>query len=470
MTIQVIDSPQPAAVAAKAKQLHDAGVRAAILYISPINLHGPKTVRKEHVAAIRAAGIDIGFVCEGWGGSDNFAHDDINAATGRRDGAICSSYLDEIGAPVGTAVYPTVDNDASPAQIKNLCLPYFQAFRAALDAKYRLGAYGCGALLFALEDAKLVDLPWLSNAMGWSRSREYDQTLRWAIKQRPETKLLDIDIDADMLNPDKSDFGFWKATAAPAVAVTAPAPAAASNATDVDAITAIATASPVMTYNWHGRGTAPAAFVRGMALTFAQTYRRLLAGHPAALEMAKANTHDDQHDALAHYRGIFDGNGMSNEVAGADTLRHLFVLMFGHAMRESSGQYCCGWDTEKDRDPLTSDSAEAGLFQTSYNAHTCHPTFDQVMAEFTAGTVEGFGEVFSVGVHCAPPGLQNFGSGAGAAFQKLCKDKPAFAVESAAITLRNLCRHYGPIIARAAEVRPEVDAMLRAVQAHVDAA
>ncbi len=61
--------------------------------------------------------------------------------------------------------------------------------------------------------------------------------------------------------------------------------------------------------------------------------------------------------------------------------------MMGHGMRESSGKYCCGWDREPDRDPLTAMSAEAGLFQTSYNAHDCHKEFDHVLDEYMTGEV-----------------------------------------------------------------------------------
>lgn len=230
MVIQVIDSPQPALVAAKAKDLFSEGLRAAILYISPINLRGEKTVRRAHIDAIHAAGIDVGFVCEGWGGSDNFAHNDINAMTGQRDGTTCANYLAELGAPDGVGVYPTVDNDASPSQINNLCLPYFRNFREYLPAKFQLGAYGCGALLFALEKAGLITLPWLSNASGWSGYRDYLATGRSVIVQQRESRLLSIDIDPDALNPAMTEFGFWKADgsaskpAMPAPVVASPPP------------------------------------------------------------------------------------------------------------------------------------------------------------------------------------------------------------------------------------------------------
>jgi hypothetical protein len=210
MSTIVFDSPDPFHVAGKAKQLYDVGVRGVILYLSPINPSGSKTVRKEQIAALHAAGIAVGFVCEGWGGSDNFAHHDISAATGTRDGAFCGHYMQTLGAPASVVVSPTVDNDTSPIQLKSLCLPYFAAFRLALPASYRLGAYGCGALLFALEATKLVDVPWLSNAMGWSRSHEYAATQRAVITQQKQTKLLSIDIDPDVVKGDDlAAAGFW---------------------------------------------------------------------------------------------------------------------------------------------------------------------------------------------------------------------------------------------------------------------
>lgn len=221
MTITVLDSPDPRHVASQIGNLKTQGLKAAILYISPINLSGDKTAKKPAIDAIRAAGVDVGFVCEGWGGSSNFVHHDINATSGTRDGSICAHWLDQLGAPDGTAVYAAVDNDAGPAQINQLCLPYFRAFRAALNAprvpsggkqtSYRLGVYGCGALLQALDDAKLVDFRWLSNAMGWSGSRAYRDGGKWDILQGLQSRVAGIDIDPDQLNPNRTDYGFWKA-------------------------------------------------------------------------------------------------------------------------------------------------------------------------------------------------------------------------------------------------------------------
>ena len=223
MSIIVFDSPDPSHVAGKAQQLYGVGVRGVILYISPINPTGSKVVKKPHIDALHAAGIAVSFVCEGWGGSSNFVHKDINAPCGTRDGAFCSHYLQLLGAPHGITVSPTVDNDVNAEQLEQLCLPYFRSFGATLVTDYKLGAYGCGALLFALENEmpKLLDVPWLSNALGWSRSREYAETGRAIIVQKPQTRLLSIDVDLDVVaNDDLASAGFWLPPASPVAPAT----------------------------------------------------------------------------------------------------------------------------------------------------------------------------------------------------------------------------------------------------------
>lgn len=212
--IQVADSPDPRHLAVQAKAFKAQGGEAFLVYISPIWLAGDKTAKLPAIQTILAAGLKVGFICEGWGGSNDYAHHDINAICGDRDGRVCGNYMTQLGAPVGTAIYPTVDNDATANQINQLCIPYFTAFRKALDPKYKLGAYGCGALLIALNAAKLLDFKWLSNAMGWNGSRAYRDAKLYDILQGLETRFNGIDMDPDVLNPIKTEFGFWTPPAA----------------------------------------------------------------------------------------------------------------------------------------------------------------------------------------------------------------------------------------------------------------
>ena len=96
---------------------------------------------------------------------------------------------------------------------------------------------------------------------------------------------------------------------------------------------------------------------------------RYTRGDPIAKEMAKADTHNDSYDALSWYRSNFAAIGLNNDEDGIDTMRHLFVLLMGLGMRESSGQFCCGRDQSASN--TASDTCEAGLFQSSWNFSTC---------------------------------------------------------------------------------------------------
>jgi hypothetical protein len=135
-------------------------------------------------------------------------------------------------------------------------------------------------------------------------------------------------------------------------------------------------------------------------------------------------------------------------------------------MRESSGKHCEGRDRSAHN--TTAETAEAGLFQTSFNARHASPLLPTIFAGYRANP-SGFVEIFKEGVRCSTVSLENFGTGDGKEFQRLSKACPAFAAEFAAVGLRHFRRHWGPINRREAELRPECDAMLREVQTLVDA-
>lgn len=234
------------------------------------------------------------------------------------------------------------------------------------------------------------------------------------------------------------------------------------------AIIKIANKSDIADYSWEERGSAPVGYTQGMALAFAQTYLKLQAKHSAAVEMAKARTNSDK-DALNVYKSSYQKLGMNNEHDGPDTLRHLYALMLGSGMRESSGRHCEGRDMSAEN--VSSDTCEAGLFQTSYNAHNASdPEFDMLMAEYSRSENEPtcYLEAFSEDVSCSSSEWDSYGSGTGREFQDLCKKCPAFAVETHGLTLRNLCNHYGPIVRGEVELRTEAAEMFKTVQDYMD--
>src|SRR5437588_7069198 len=233
-----------------------------------------------------------------------------------------------------------------------------------------------------------------------------------------------------------------------------------------DKIIQVAAGSQIAGYKWRDRGVAPPGYIKGMALVYARVYCKLKDRDSAATEMAKANTGNKNKDALAHYAPEFNAAGMANESAGVDTLRHLFVLLIGLGMRESGGQYCVGRDRSANN--TTAETAEAGLFQTSYNARQANPLMPQLFRQYLANP-SGFLKIFQEGVRCSEADLANFGAGDGSEFQRLSKACPAFAAEFAAVGLRNIRTHWGPIERKGAEIRTECDAMLMEDQNLVDA-
>jgi hypothetical protein len=192
----------------------------------------------------------------------------------------------------------------------------------------------------------------------------------------------------------------------------------------LDVITQIASSSAIATFNWPGRGIAPRGYIKGMALAYARVYCKFRNGDAFAVEMAKANTGNLAIDALAHYADEFDQLDMDNDASGVDTLRHLFVLLIGLGMRESSGRWCEGRDRSASN--TTSDTAEAGLFQTSWNARSASPLLTQLFNDYQINPT-GFLDIFKEGVTVRTQDLENFGSGDGKKFQQLSKEYPQYS-------------------------------------------
>jgi len=265
----------------------------------------------------------------------------------------------------------------------------------------------------------------------------------------------------ELLRPWAEEVGLSKPIKPPPVVILPP-----TDKTLNEQIYDIVGKSAVAKYPWKSRGIAPVAYLNGMALAFASQLARLQAGHSAAVEMAKADTHDDNKDALSWYRSNFTAKGMSNATAGPDTLRHLFVLMLGLGMRESSGHHCEGRDLSAAN--TTADTAEAGLFQMSYDAHSASKEIDKLMAEYSDDEGLCYLGAFADGIQCSTASWANYGSGKGHDFQKLEKQCPGFAAAVCAVGLRTVRKHWGPINRREVEIVTAADTMFADVQRLVE--
>jgi hypothetical protein len=241
-------------------------------------------------------------------------------------------------------------------------------------------------------------------------------------------------------------------------------------------IIAAAKASAIARYDWKDRGPACIGYTSGMAVTYASAYARLQAHDPVADRMSRAlePAFLDAHghlkgDALTWYGDQLRAIGMG-AATPLERLRSLFVLLLGLGMRESSGRCCEGRDRSADN--TSADTAEAGLFQMSFDLLAPRAELLDVFHHYQSNPGEGLREIFEV--EMSPPerpkDSENFGppDSPGFAFQKLSKQCPAMTVEIAALGLRAEAGHWGPIIRHAAEVRSASKELLLAVEQIVD--
>lgn len=238
-----------------------------------------------------------------------------------------------------------------------------------------------------------------------------------------------------------------------------------------------AKASAIARHNWKDRGVACIGYTAGMAVAYASAYARLQAHDPVADRMSRAlePAFLDSHrrlkgDALTWYSDQFRAIGMGTATA-VERLRGLFVLLLGLGMRESSGRFCEGRDRSANN--TSADTAEAGLFQMSFDLVAPRAELLDVFHHYQSNPTQGLREIFEMEVSPKPrpKDLENFGSptSSGFAFQKLSKECPAMTAEIAALGLREVAGHWGPIINHAAEVRSASRELLMAVERIIDA-
>lgn len=224
-----------------------------------------------------------------------------------------------------------------------------------------------------------------------------------------------------------------------------------------DEIYSIAQQSEIADYAWPDRGIAPGGYIAGMAMAFA--YALGLTDDVSTVLKKEAGNPDK--DALAWYASEFSAQGMHNNVQGIDTMRHLFVMQLGLGPRESSGRYCEGRDLSASN--VSSDTCEAGLFQTSWNIRSANPAIGPLLDDFWDNP-NGFLSPFKEGISPTANNLNSYGSGDGVRYQWLSRFCPLFHVMVSAIGMRTLRQHWGPINRREVTIRKEADAMFKSVQ------
>lgn len=235
----------------------------------------------------------------------------------------------------------------------------------------------------------------------------------------------------------------------------------------VSDISAIARTSECATHRWaNGQGRAPRGYTEGVALVFARAVC-----HPDRAEVMAASAGPGRpgaSDALDVYRRELAAVGMTGTSAGADKLRYTYLILLGLGMEESSGRYCMG---RYMRDPFSSaDSAESGLFQTSWGAHRRNAALEPLFRRYQRDDSGCLLSTFRPGISCPAGNERNWGTGDGAHWQGLTKRCPAFAAEYAAVVLRyngGSRGEFGPVRNRHVEISPACNTMLTRIQTFI---
>src|SRR5215469_9714181 len=98
-------------------------------------------------------------------------------------------------------------------------------------------------------------------------------------------------------------------------------PQKAAESDGIQTLLSIASQSQCAAHEWAARGTAPKSYIEGVTLVFARAVCQPQRSDVQVVS-APVDTSPGSDDALKIYQKAFQANGMRNDTAGRDTLRH----------------------------------------------------------------------------------------------------------------------------------------------------
>jgi hypothetical protein len=149
-----------------------------------------KNLTASEAQLISAAGIDLVAVFE----NNSTSLPYFTVARGQKDAAEALSMAASVGQPHGTAIYFTVDYDASSSDIAGAITQYMHAVKSGIGGKFAIGIYGSGAVCAAMVKAGLAEFTWLSQSMGFNGSSTYSA---WNLKQGMPLTICGLNADPD---------------------------------------------------------------------------------------------------------------------------------------------------------------------------------------------------------------------------------------------------------------------------------
>ena len=169
-----------------------------------------KRLSEKEAIAVTRAGLKLCTVYQ----NRQRSREDFTTYSGEAAGRDADDYArNVIYQPTGSAIYFSVDYDASEDDVTKSIRPFFEAVKQVMTAAgsargcYRVGVYGSGRVCRMLTDAGLAELTWLSQSTGFAEYRDWLQGGRWNLRQNLSSTVAGLRCDTNEANPANPDFG-----------------------------------------------------------------------------------------------------------------------------------------------------------------------------------------------------------------------------------------------------------------------
>ncbi|MDC6364886.1 MULTISPECIES: DUF1906 domain-containing protein [Flavobacteriaceae] len=114
-----------------------------------------------------------------------------------------------IGQPLGTAIYFSIDYDATMSDLNQLIVPYFQGVKKSIKETYEIGAYGSGMVVNELKSRGLINYRWLSESTGFIGTKKALENGDYELRQilTKGNNLCELDCDFNLKRDNDTKIG-----------------------------------------------------------------------------------------------------------------------------------------------------------------------------------------------------------------------------------------------------------------------
>jgi hypothetical protein len=205
----ILDTTQNCSKAASCLKLK--GVTTLIRYYCRPGLTWKRMSAVEAIA-ISKAGLSLAAVYQNRQSQDS----DFSEEKGYASGKDAFDYAENvIFQPRDSAIYFSVDYDASQSALDKRIVPFFEGVQKAFteqasdETPYEVGVYGSGRTCRVLKEAGLVTRTWITQSTGFAEYQKFLKSGEWDLKQLLplKTPLCGLSGDPNEANPAHPGFG-----------------------------------------------------------------------------------------------------------------------------------------------------------------------------------------------------------------------------------------------------------------------